>query len=65
MSGIDEVRRASRKIDLWNQRLEAAMSHADKEGASLRAIAEAAGISHETVRYQLRQARLHSEATKP
>ena len=57
MSALDDVRKATEKIDLWNRRLEAAMDRAEKEGASLRAIGEAAGLSHETVRYQLRQVR--------
>ena len=64
-TALREVEMASRKVDEWNAKLEAAMEQAAADGASLRAIAEAAHISHETVRYQLQQARLHSRPTKP
>lgn len=67
MSALDDVRKATQKIDLWNRRLEAAMLLAASEGASLRAIGEAAGLSHETVRYQLNQSKtiLDLSGTKP
>lgn len=53
---LEAVEHAAKKVDEWNQRLEDAIRKA-AETESLRAIAAAAGISHETVRYQLRQAR--------
>lgn len=64
MTALEEVRKATEKIELWNYRLEAAMKLAADDGASLRAIAAAAGLSHETVRYQLRQAR-STHSAKP
>lgn len=62
---LEAVEHAAKKVDEWNERLEDAIQKAADNGESLRAIAAAARISHETVRYQLRQARQHSRPTEP
>ncbi len=50
MSELREVERAAAKAAVSREALEAAMKQAHREGASLRDIAKAAGMSHETVR---------------
>ncbi len=50
MTELEKVKRAAAEAAVSRETLEAAMQQAHREGASLRDIAKAAGLSHETVR---------------
>ncbi len=50
MSELRKVERAAAEAAVSRETLEAAMKQAHAEGASLRDVAKAAGMSHETVR---------------
>jgi hypothetical protein len=50
MTDLPEVQRAAADWRAARERLDREIRKARKKGASLRAIAEAAGVTHETVR---------------
>jgi lambda repressor-like predicted transcriptional regulator len=50
MQPVAKVQRAARKAALARQGLEQAIREAHDDGASLRALAAAAGVSHEQIR---------------
>lgn len=50
MNPLQRVEKAAEQSKVWRIELEEAILEAHREGESLRAIAQAAGWSHETVR---------------
>ncbi len=56
MSELRKVKHAAARSAAWRAALERAIREAHEEGASLRAIADAAGVSHEQVRRIIRAA---------
>jgi len=55
MSDLRKVERATAQAAVSRERLESAMRDAHANGAALRKIAEAAGVSHEQVRRVLQR----------